>query len=239
MRVFMTNPPPINIGAPVRPRAVPVHAAGHRHRRALSLGADPRREDEGASGTAGRQQRPAGQQPADLDRPEPRPDFRARPHGQPGPDGDVQCLRHAADLADLRARTTSIRSFWASLRNSSAIRRRCRSSSSARRAAVSSRSTRSRPRPRRRARSPISHTGQIPSVTISFNLKPGVALGDAVASIQAARRQHAAVGDFDELSGHRAGVPGFAAGTGSDSGDGDRRHLPRARASCMRASPIR
>ncbi|MEO8681176.1 MAG: efflux RND transporter permease subunit [Vicinamibacterales bacterium] len=31
----------------------------------------------------------------------------------------------------------------------------------------------------------VSHTGQLPSVTISFNLKPGVALGDAVAQIQA------------------------------------------------------
>jgi HAE1 family hydrophobic/amphiphilic exporter-1 len=30
----------------------------------------------------------------------------------------------------------------------------------------------------------ISHTGQLPSVTISFNLKPGVALGDAVNAIQ-------------------------------------------------------
>ena len=30
----------------------------------------------------------------------------------------------------------------------------------------------------------ISHTGQLPSVTISFNLKPGVALGDAVNTIQ-------------------------------------------------------
>jgi HAE1 family hydrophobic/amphiphilic exporter-1 len=30
----------------------------------------------------------------------------------------------------------------------------------------------------------ISHTGQLPSVTISFNLKPGVALGDAVDSVQ-------------------------------------------------------
>jgi HAE1 family hydrophobic/amphiphilic exporter-1 len=30
----------------------------------------------------------------------------------------------------------------------------------------------------------ISHTGQIPSVTISFNLKPGVALGDAVTAVQ-------------------------------------------------------
>jgi HAE1 family hydrophobic/amphiphilic exporter-1 len=32
----------------------------------------------------------------------------------------------------------------------------------------------------------VSHTGQLPSVTISFNLKPGVALGDAVTSIQSA-----------------------------------------------------
>src|SRR5919106_357060 len=32
----------------------------------------------------------------------------------------------------------------------------------------------------------VSHTGQLPSVTISFNLAPGVALGDAVAQIEAA-----------------------------------------------------
>jgi HAE1 family hydrophobic/amphiphilic exporter-1 len=31
----------------------------------------------------------------------------------------------------------------------------------------------------------VSHTGQLPSVTISFNTKPGYALGDAVAQIQA------------------------------------------------------
>ena len=30
----------------------------------------------------------------------------------------------------------------------------------------------------------VSHSGQLPAVTISFNLKPGVALGDAVAEIQ-------------------------------------------------------
>src|SRR5207247_10176990 len=30
----------------------------------------------------------------------------------------------------------------------------------------------------------VSHTGQLPSVTISFNLKPGYALGDAVSAIQ-------------------------------------------------------
>ena len=32
----------------------------------------------------------------------------------------------------------------------------------------------------------VSHTGQLPSVTISFNLKPGYALGDAVTAIQTA-----------------------------------------------------
>jgi HAE1 family hydrophobic/amphiphilic exporter-1 len=32
----------------------------------------------------------------------------------------------------------------------------------------------------------VSHTGQLPSVTISFNLKPGVALGDAVSEVEAA-----------------------------------------------------
>jgi HAE1 family hydrophobic/amphiphilic exporter-1 len=30
----------------------------------------------------------------------------------------------------------------------------------------------------------VSHTGQLPSVTISFNLKPGVSLGDGVAAVQ-------------------------------------------------------
>src|SRR5262249_35351658 len=30
----------------------------------------------------------------------------------------------------------------------------------------------------------VSHTGQLPSVTISFNLRPGVALGDAVNAVQ-------------------------------------------------------
>ncbi len=30
----------------------------------------------------------------------------------------------------------------------------------------------------------VNHTGQLPSVTLSFNLKPGVALGDAVAAVR-------------------------------------------------------
>jgi hydrophobe/amphiphile efflux-1 (HAE1) family protein len=35
----------------------------------------------------------------------------------------------------------------------------------------------------------VSHQGQFPAITLSFNLAPGVALGDAVTAIQAAERQ--------------------------------------------------
>ncbi len=35
----------------------------------------------------------------------------------------------------------------------------------------------------------VNHTGQLPSVTLSFNLRPGVALGDAVAQVQAVARE--------------------------------------------------
>jgi hydrophobic/amphiphilic exporter-1 (mainly G- bacteria), HAE1 family len=34
----------------------------------------------------------------------------------------------------------------------------------------------------------LNHTGQLPSVTLSFNLKPGIALGDAVARVQGVAR---------------------------------------------------
>src|SRR5205085_4982961 len=34
----------------------------------------------------------------------------------------------------------------------------------------------------------VSHSGQLPSVTISFNLKPGVSLGDAVTQIEKVAR---------------------------------------------------
>ena len=58
---------------------------------------------------------------------------------------------------------------------------------------------------------PVSHQGQFPAVTLSFNLAPGVALGDAVKAIQAAERE---VGfprdDPRELPGHGPGLPGVA-----------------------------
>ena len=38
----------------------------------------------------------------------------------------------------------------------------------------------------------ISHIGQFPAATISFNLARGVSLGDAVKAIEAARTEHCA-----------------------------------------------
>ena len=34
----------------------------------------------------------------------------------------------------------------------------------------------------------VNHTGQLPSVTLSFNLAPGVALGDATSQVQEVAR---------------------------------------------------
>ena len=57
----------------------------------------------------------------------------------------------------------------------------------------------------------VNHQGQFPSVTISFNLAPGVALGEAVDAINAGRsadrhaRRHPR-----HIPGNGAGVPGFA-----------------------------
>ena len=60
----------------------------------------------------------------------------------------------------------------------------------------------------------MSHTGQLPSVTMSFNLQPGMALGDG-RDRRSERRHSDAAGDHhDELPGHGPGVPAVAPGLG-------------------------
>ena len=57
----------------------------------------------------------------------------------------------------------------------------------------------------------VSHQGQFPAVTLSFNLQPGVALGQAVDAIDRAESEigkpHVAA---HQLPGQRAGVPDLA-----------------------------
>ena len=85
----------------------------------------------------------------------------------------------------------------------------------------------------------VSHTGQLPSVTISFNLKPGVGAWRRGRRHHDGRGRDAALDDLDHVPGHRAGVSGLAQRTRSDSDHGDRRDLHRARASSTKASRIR
>ena len=60
----------------------------------------------------------------------------------------------------------------------------------------------------------VNHQGLFPAVTISFNLQPGVALGDAVDAIMRDGRQdRPAAHHPDRLRGHGAGLSGFARAT--------------------------
>jgi multidrug efflux pump len=58
------------------------------------------------------------------------------------------------------------------------------------------------------------HIGQFPAVTVSFNLAPGVALGDAVEAIRAAEGRARPAGQHrDQLPGRGPGLPGLADNT--------------------------
>ncbi len=72
----------------------------------------------------------------------------------------------------------------------------------------------------------INHLGQIPSVTISYNLAPGKALSDAVTAINAPRPAGWDSGDgADQFPGHGAGVPELDAEHGHAAADRDHHGL--------------
>ena len=75
----------------------------------------------------------------------------------------------------------------------------------------------------------VAHQGQLPAVSISFNLRPGVALGDAVAAVERVARQTLPATVQRELPGHGAGVPELAAGARAPAARRDPRDLHRAR----------
>ncbi len=73
----------------------------------------------------------------------------------------------------------------------------------------------------------VNHLGQLPAVTVSFNLRPGVPLGNAVEEIQKVERElRPARHAQHELPGHRAGLPALAAGPGAAAPGRGPRHLP-------------
>ncbi len=72
----------------------------------------------------------------------------------------------------------------------------------------------------------VNHFGQLPAATISFNLAPGFALGDAAAKHRRShpRPAHAAHARA-ALSGDRAGVPAIVQGTFDSADRGHSRDL--------------
>ncbi len=76
----------------------------------------------------------------------------------------------------------------------------------------------------------INHLGQVPAVTVSFNLAPGMSLSDAVGRRRQGGRGSAHAGhDHHLVPGHRAIVPGFGGRHGHPADARDLRDLPRAR----------
>ena len=76
----------------------------------------------------------------------------------------------------------------------------------------------------------INHQGQFPAVTVSFNLAPGMALGQAVERIQQMQRDlQGADHPRRQLPGHGAGLPVFAVLDAAAGRRGDPRRLHRAR----------
>ena len=114
---------------------------------------------------------------------------------------------------DLRAERSVPGDHAGRAASSSAIPRRCRCSTCRRRGgtarAAVERVVDDAPDRRAAVGQP---PGQLPSVTMSFNLKPGVALGDAVGARPAARAHETLPATVDrQLPGHGAGVPGLDA----------------------------
>ena len=75
----------------------------------------------------------------------------------------------------------------------------------------------------------VNHLGQLPSATISFNLKPGISLSQATAEVQALAKRTLAGYDHHQLPGHGSGLSIIAAKSNSAFGSGGAGHLSCAR----------
>ena len=74
----------------------------------------------------------------------------------------------------------------------------------------------------------VNHLGQLPAVTMSFNLKPGTSIGDAVNEINDLARRSLPATISTTLPGQRAGVPVLAVRIGNAAADGHPGDLYRA-----------
>ena len=81
----------------------------------------------------------------------------------------------------------------------------------------------------RSARSSVNHSGQLPSVTLSFDPAPGVSIGEAVAAVQAVASTALPARASRRASRHGPGVPGRAARPAHAAGARHPGDLHRAR----------
>ena len=189
---------------------IPVHAAGRRSRRARYLGAEAGRQAASTASARRRYQRSAGQRRYRD------PDHRSRPG---------VALRHPA-LADRRddLRRIGQREVTQYFTQLNAYHVIMEVAPLAERPGLLDRLSHSAPCTASRCRcrasvarhdqDPISRSitqSQFPSVTVSFNLAGGAALGDAVTAVQQVEARSRCSGDADRVvPGHGAGLPVFA-----------------------------
>ena len=84
----------------------------------------------------------------------------------------------------------------------------------------------------------ITHLGQFPATTISFNLAPGASLGEAVDAIQQSRAGHPAAGEIrHHVPGHGAGIPARADQRGAPAPRRRRHDVHRARRALRELHP--
>ena len=232
IRAFMTNQPPINLGGGGGgSRALYQFTLQDTDTAELYKWAPIVEEKIRQLARArGRQQRPAAQEPAGHRRHGPQQGVDARSDRHPGGDGAVQRLRHAAGVADLRAEQPVPGDPAGRAGIPERSRRRCRCCTCGRTPGrLIPLESVARMKTRRRAVVGRRTSGSCPAVTISFNLKPNFALGDAVDGIQAIAATTLPATIATSFQGAAQAFQDSLQGLGSDSRRGDHRHLHRAR----------
>ena len=212
-KLFLQAAQDVNVGGRALAHAIPVHAAGRRPRRAERVGAEDPRQAEDAARAARRGDRPADGGDHPHRRHQPRPGGALRPHAAGDRRHAVRRVRPAAGRAVLhpaeqlpRRHGGPARACRADPASLDKIYIRSPATGQLVPLAAFAKWTTRDTKPLS-----ISHQGQFPAVTISFNLAQGVSLGTATQAIQAAERELELPASLrTSYPGQRPGVPGLA-----------------------------
>ncbi len=173
-----------------------VHADGpeRRHQESLRLGGEARGGDRAAARGAGRLRRSADEEPARQPGDQPRPGGRARAQRQRHRDRALRRLRPAVGVDDLRLAVAVQGAARARSRSTRSTPTRCET--------IAFKTSSGALVPLQSVLTPqetvgpqtVNHVGELPAVSISFGLRPGVSLGAAVDHVNKRGRVAAAAG---------------------------------------------